>query len=147
MVPCKLGMNPAQSRSRPWGRRKNMPSFWYHQSLPAAWSFPCKPSSWAKPHSLAQAVKPTYMMKCRPSAFRCSLRRQARIGLLKRGADTKKSNTRGRRRWTMRILVDTIIAPYFEKTKADLRLPSSQCSVWKIDCWSVNQSTASLLDR
>jgi hypothetical protein len=42
---------------------------------------------------------------------------------------------------TMRILVDTIIAPYFEKTKAALHLPSAQCSVWKIDCWSVHKST------
>jgi hypothetical protein len=41
---------------------------------------------------------------------------------------------------TMRILVNTIIAPYFEKTKAELNLPSSQCSVWKIDCWSVHKS-------
>lgn len=41
---------------------------------------------------------------------------------------------------TMQDLVDNIIAPYFEKTKAELGLPSSQCSVWKIDCWSVHKS-------
>ena len=41
---------------------------------------------------------------------------------------------------TMRDLVDTIIAPYFEKTKVALNLPPEQCSVWKIDCWSVHKS-------
>jgi hypothetical protein len=41
---------------------------------------------------------------------------------------------------TMKILVDTIISPYFEKTKVELNLPSDQCSVWKIDCWSVHKS-------
>lgn len=41
---------------------------------------------------------------------------------------------------TMRILVDTIIAPYFERMKAELNLPSTQCAIWKIDCWSVHKS-------
>jgi DDE superfamily endonuclease len=41
---------------------------------------------------------------------------------------------------TMQDLVDTIIAPYFEKTKVALNLPPEQCSVWKIDCWSVHKS-------
>jgi hypothetical protein len=41
---------------------------------------------------------------------------------------------------TMHDLVDNIIAPYFEKTKKELGLPSSQCSLWKIDCWSVHKS-------
>ena len=38
-------------------------------------------------------------------------------------------------------LVNTIIAPYFETTKVTLNLPPEQCSVWKIDCWSVHKST------
>lgn len=42
---------------------------------------------------------------------------------------------------TMQDLVDTIIAPYFEMTKVTLNLPPEQCSVWKIDCWSVHKST------
>ena len=42
---------------------------------------------------------------------------------------------------TMQDLVNTIIAPYFETTKVTLNLPPEQCSVWKIDCWSVHKST------
>jgi hypothetical protein len=41
---------------------------------------------------------------------------------------------------SMRDLVDTIIAPYFEQTKKLLHLPATQASVWKIDCWSVHKS-------
>jgi len=41
---------------------------------------------------------------------------------------------------TMKSLMNGIIAPYFEQTKEDLGLPSSQCSIWKIDCWSVHKS-------
>ncbi|KAJ7362495.1 hypothetical protein DFH08DRAFT_639504, partial [Mycena albidolilacea] len=41
---------------------------------------------------------------------------------------------------TMHLLVDDIIAPYFEATKLELGLPSSQISIWKIDCWSVHKS-------
>jgi hypothetical protein len=41
---------------------------------------------------------------------------------------------------TMHQLVDDIIAPYFEATKTKLGLPSSQVSIWKIDCWSVHKS-------
>ena len=41
---------------------------------------------------------------------------------------------------TMRDLVNTIIAPYFKKTKVTLNLPPEQCSVWKIDCWFVHKS-------
>jgi hypothetical protein len=51
-----------------------------------------------------------------------------------------KTNTYWSTQETMRILVDTIIAPYFEKTKRELNLPPSQCSIWKIDCWSVHKS-------
>jgi hypothetical protein len=41
---------------------------------------------------------------------------------------------------TMRTLVDEIIAPYFDNMKVELHLPSTQCSIWKIDCWSVHKS-------
>lgn len=41
---------------------------------------------------------------------------------------------------TMRSFVNGILAPYFEKTKAQLALPPSQKSLWKIDVWSVHQS-------
>jgi hypothetical protein len=41
---------------------------------------------------------------------------------------------------TMHLLVDDIIAPYFEAIKVELGLPSSQVSIWKIDCWSVHKS-------
>ncbi|KAJ7210221.1 hypothetical protein C8J57DRAFT_987678, partial [Mycena rebaudengoi] len=42
---------------------------------------------------------------------------------------------------TMQTLVTDIIAPYFDKMKKELNLPSTQCSIWKIDCWSVHRST------
>jgi len=51
-----------------------------------------------------------------------------------------KSSTYWSTQATMRALVDTIIAPYFDKTKAELKLPSTQSSIWKIDCWSVHKS-------
>lgn len=51
-----------------------------------------------------------------------------------------KSSTYWSTQETMRILVDTIIAPYFERMKADLGLPSMQYTIWKIDCWSVHKS-------
>lgn len=41
---------------------------------------------------------------------------------------------------TMQRLVKDIIKPYFDKTKEELSLPESQCSIWKIDCWSVHRS-------
>ncbi|KAJ7038755.1 hypothetical protein C8F04DRAFT_1255677 [Mycena alexandri] len=41
---------------------------------------------------------------------------------------------------TMHVLVDDIIAPYFESTKVELGLPKSQVSIWLIDCWSVHKS-------
>jgi hypothetical protein len=40
----------------------------------------------------------------------------------------------------MHQLVDDIIAPYFDAKKRELGLPSSQVSIWKIDCWSVHRS-------
>ncbi|KAJ7175236.1 hypothetical protein C8R43DRAFT_831327, partial [Mycena crocata] len=41
---------------------------------------------------------------------------------------------------TMHLLVNDTIAPYFEAVKQELGLPSSQVSIWKIDCWSVHKS-------
>lgn len=41
---------------------------------------------------------------------------------------------------TMHSLVNDVIAPYFEGKKKKLGLPSSQRSIWKIDCWSVHKS-------
>ncbi|KAJ7035960.1 hypothetical protein C8F04DRAFT_879855, partial [Mycena alexandri] len=41
---------------------------------------------------------------------------------------------------TMHVLVDDIIAPYFESTKVELGLLKSQVSIWLIDCWSVHKS-------
>ncbi|KAJ7023688.1 hypothetical protein C8F04DRAFT_899991, partial [Mycena alexandri] len=41
---------------------------------------------------------------------------------------------------TMHLLVDGIIAPYFDSTKKTLGLPPTQFSIWQIDCWSVHKS-------
>jgi hypothetical protein len=41
---------------------------------------------------------------------------------------------------TMQHLVNEIIAPSFEAAKVELSLPSSQVSIWLIDCWSVHKS-------
>jgi hypothetical protein len=41
---------------------------------------------------------------------------------------------------TMQSLVNDIIATYFDKKKEELGLPSKQCSLWMIDCWSVHKS-------
>ncbi|KAJ7792805.1 hypothetical protein B0H14DRAFT_160902 [Mycena olivaceomarginata] len=40
---------------------------------------------------------------------------------------------------TMHHLVNEIIAPSFEATKVELSLPSSQVSIWLIDCWSAHK--------
>jgi hypothetical protein len=40
----------------------------------------------------------------------------------------------------MHLLVDDIIAPYFKDMKKELGLPSSQVSIWLINCWSVHRS-------
>ena len=37
-------------------------------------------------------------------------------------------------------LVNDIIAPYFNRKKEELGLPSKQCSLWMIDCWLVHKS-------
>jgi hypothetical protein len=41
---------------------------------------------------------------------------------------------------TMRLFVDNILAPYFERTKVQLGLPPTQKSLWQIDVWSVHRS-------
>jgi hypothetical protein len=41
---------------------------------------------------------------------------------------------------TMQLLINDIIAPYFNCQKEKLGLPSTQCSLWMIDCWSVYKS-------
>jgi hypothetical protein len=41
---------------------------------------------------------------------------------------------------TMQLLVNDIIAPYFDWKKEELELLSTQCSLWMIDCWSVHKS-------
>ena len=41
---------------------------------------------------------------------------------------------------TMRNFVDNILAPYFERTKVDLKRPPHQKSLWLIDVWSVHRS-------
>ncbi|KAF8062530.1 hypothetical protein FPV67DRAFT_1388765, partial [Lyophyllum atratum] len=51
-----------------------------------------------------------------------------------------KSSTYWSTQETMCGLVDDIIAPYFESAKQKLGLPSTQSSIWKIDCWSVHKS-------
>ena len=35
---------------------------------------------------------------------------------------------------TMQLLINDIIAPYFDGQKEKLGLPSTQCSLWMIDC-------------
>jgi hypothetical protein len=40
----------------------------------------------------------------------------------------------------MKSLVNEIIAPYFDTKKEELTLPTSQCALWMIDCWSVHKS-------
>ncbi|KAJ7020183.1 hypothetical protein C8F04DRAFT_890291, partial [Mycena alexandri] len=46
---------------------------------------------------------------------------------------------------SMHGLVDGVIAPYFEATKVELGLSSSQFSIWKIDCWSLHKSKEFML--
>ena len=41
---------------------------------------------------------------------------------------------------TMESFVDKILAPFFEKEKTKLGLPTSQKCLWKIDVWSVHRS-------
>ncbi|KIY49957.1 hypothetical protein FISHEDRAFT_65062 [Fistulina hepatica ATCC 64428] len=41
---------------------------------------------------------------------------------------------------TMKDLVNTIIAPYFDHKRVQLERQSDQKSIWKIDCWSVHKS-------
>lgn len=41
---------------------------------------------------------------------------------------------------TMKDFANRILAPYFNKKKAELKLPPSQKSLWTIDVWSVHRS-------
>ena len=41
---------------------------------------------------------------------------------------------------TMQSLVNDIITLYFNKKKEELGLPSKQCPLWMINCWSVHKS-------
>ena len=42
---------------------------------------------------------------------------------------------------TMKSFVNTILAPYFDRMKAQLGRPTGQKSLWLIDVWSVHRST------
>jgi DDE superfamily endonuclease len=54
--------------------------------------------------------------------------------------EPSKSSTYWSTHATMRSLVNEIIAPYLEHKKEELGLSPNQCSIWKIDCWSVHKS-------
>ena len=54
--------------------------------------------------------------------------------------EPSRSHTYWSTQATMQLLVNGIIAPYFDQKKKELGLPSSQCSLWMIDCWSVHKS-------
>jgi hypothetical protein len=51
------------------------------------------------------------------------------------GTDTYWSNQQ-----TMKLFVNKILAPYYDKKKTDLGFPPSQKSLWQIDVWSVHRS-------
>jgi hypothetical protein len=51
------------------------------------------------------------------------------------GTDTYWSNQQ-----TMKLFVNDILAPYYDRKKADLGYPPSQKSLWQIDVWSVHRS-------
>ena len=51
------------------------------------------------------------------------------------GTGTYWSNQR-----TMRLYINDIITPYFDKKKAENSLPTSQCSLLQLDIWSVYRS-------
>ena len=54
--------------------------------------------------------------------------------------EPSRSHTYWSMQATMQLLVNGIIPPYFDQKKKELGLPSSQCSIWMIDCWSVHKS-------
>jgi len=54
--------------------------------------------------------------------------------------EPSRSHTYWSTQATMQLLVNNIIAPYFDRQKEKLGLPSTQCSLWMIDCWSVHKS-------
>ena len=51
-----------------------------------------------------------------------------------------KSKTYWSNQRTMRLFVDHMLAPYFERTKIQLGRPANQRSLWQIDVWSVHRS-------
>jgi hypothetical protein len=59
-----------------------------------------------------------------------------KLGLMLKFSNTK---TYWSTQQTMKELVNKIIAPYLEKKKEELDLLMTQCSIWKIDCWSVHK--------
>lgn len=54
--------------------------------------------------------------------------------------EPSRSHTYWSTQATMKSLVNEIIAPYFDAKKEELTLPTSQCALWMIDCWSVHKS-------
>ena len=51
------------------------------------------------------------------------------------GTDTYWSNQQA-----MKLFVNNILAPYYDRKKTDLGFPPSQKSLWQIDVWSVHRS-------
>ena len=51
------------------------------------------------------------------------------------GTDTYWSNQQ-----TMKLFVNDILAPYYDRKKADIGYPPSQKSLWQIDVWSIHRS-------
>ena len=51
------------------------------------------------------------------------------------GMDTYWSNQQ-----TIKLFVNDILAPYYDRRKADIGYPPSQKSLWQIDVWSVHRS-------
>ncbi|KAJ8579506.1 hypothetical protein M405DRAFT_895693 [Rhizopogon salebrosus TDB-379] len=54
--------------------------------------------------------------------------------------EPSRSHTYWSTQATMQLLVNDIITPYFDRKKEELGFPSTQCSLWMIDCWSVHKS-------
>ena len=48
---------------------------------------------------------------------------------------------------TMQLLINDIIAPYFDKKNVKLGLQSTQSAIWKIYCWSVHIRSLPELDE
>ena len=54
--------------------------------------------------------------------------------------EPSRSHTYWSTQATMQLLINDIITPYFDCQKEKLGLPSTKCSLWMIDCWSVHKS-------